>query len=176
MKFKCKICGQQIDNPYICPFCGSGSNHIILIDEESVNKEDYEEKVEEEFKEESDYQKVVEKLNDNIEVESENDESLKINTEQKNITEVDNVTTIKEKIAEKVDFLEEKPAEINYFLKIYGYLYLHDIELANKFKVYLDHYILEKSISAAENFNEEDFKNFTSGNEFLNKILKQFKL
>ena len=59
MKFKCKICGQQIDNPYICPYCGSGSDHIILIDEdeeEELKEEVTEEKLDETYEDESSYE------------------------------------------------------------------------------------------------------------------------
>ena len=39
--YKCKICGQIIDNNNICPFCGSDSSNIIEIEEtiEKKNKE-----------------------------------------------------------------------------------------------------------------------------------------
>lgn len=42
--YKCKICGQIIDNKNICPFCGSDSSNIIEIEEtieEKKNKEKY---------------------------------------------------------------------------------------------------------------------------------------
>ena len=41
--YKCKICGQIIDNNNICPFCGSDSSNIIEIEEtiEKKNKEKY---------------------------------------------------------------------------------------------------------------------------------------
>ena len=62
MKFKCKICGQQIDNPYICPYCGSGSDHIILIDEdeeEELKEEVTEEKLDETYEDESSYETII---------------------------------------------------------------------------------------------------------------------
>lgn len=185
MKFKCKICGQQIDNPYICPFCGSGSDHIILIDEEDedIKEEVTEEKVDETYEYEpscetnskEDEDKVLTNdnssntyINKTSEVSYEGLNDSKLEHKDDNKTQVEN--------EEKVLYCEKKPTELDYFLKIYGFLYLNNLELASKFKTYFDHYLLEKSLEAAKGFTEEDFKNFSSDDDFLNKIIGQFKL
>lgn len=184
MKFKCKICGQQIDNPYICPYCGSGSDHIILIDEdeeEELKEEVTEEKLDETYEDESSYETNSNEENEDQEIDD-NSSNISNNgveeTSNENLNdsklEEDNRTLLENE--QKVLDLKEKPAEFEYFLKIYGYLYLNNLELASKFKKYFDHYLLEKSLEAAKDFTEEDFKNFTSKNDFLNKIMEQFKL
>lgn len=186
MKFKCKICGQQIDNPYICPYCGSGSDHIILIDEdeeEELKEEVTEEKLDETYEDESSYEtnsneenedQEIDDNSSNISLINEAEETSNENINDSKLEEEDNKTLVEND--QKVLDLEEKPAEFEYFLKIYGYLYLNNLDLGSKFKKYFDHYLLEKSLEAAKDFTEEDFKNFTSDNDFLNKIMKQFKL
>lgn len=200
MKFKCKICGQQIDNPYICPFCGSGSDHIILIDEEDeeIIENNIEENSNEELNISNDNKKLNEsnKLDDGVheslnkDVESENNDQIDL---EANINQDDNILNkpnelqnieddslkkdlVQKDMTNKNENLEENTAEIDYFFKIYGYLYLHNIELAKQFKIYLDYYILEKSLLAAKEFTDDDFKCFTSNNDFLNTVVKQFKL
>ena len=185
MKFKCKICGQQIDNPYICPYCGSGSDHIILIDEDEekeLKEEVTEEKLDETYEDESSYETNSNEENEDQEIDDNSsnisnngvEETSNENLNDSKLEEEDNRTLLENE--QKVLDLKEKPAEFEYFLKIYGYLYLNNLELASKFKKYFDHYLLEKSLEAAKDFTEEDFKNFTSKNDFLNKIMEQFKL
>lgn len=190
MKYICNICGEEIDNPNLCPFCGSGSDHIILIND-GIDEEDtsYEEEVDQEV--ENDLNNFEDK---NSEYDDKIEDEQTLNLEEEALLDNEEILVEEEKMQdksifndfeseeetnnlneEKPLFFNQKPSKLNYFLQIYGYLYLHDLEKAKKFKVYLDKIILDEAIEKSLDFNKEDFLNLNVEDKFLNELLKQFK-
>lgn len=219
MKYKCTMCNQEIDNPLICPFCGSGSDFIELIEEEGteettnseINEEtfdihDYEEikenlsPLKEEFSNEeeshdieetSNYKETLSEVdsesneedfkNQSSEYEEENETSSQENSDiEEYVPEAnENLDSICEdcnkEVEEKAVIFEEKPSELDSFMKIMGYLYFYDYDKYLEFKKYFDQYLLTKSIELSKDFTKEDYKNFTTDNDFLKRILKGIK-
>jgi len=134
-----------------------------VTEEEPESFEESKEEQDESFGEE--FEEPVEEVNEELEETSEETDLFEDfpveETEEK----------LEEKVVEKEAENVKNPANLNYLLKIYGYLYRKDYDLAEKFKKYLDRYILDEAIELSANFelNVEE-----CDDDFVKDILKQF--
>lgn len=134
-----------------------------VTEEKPESFEESKEEQDESFGEE--FEKPVEEVNEELEEASEETDLFEDfpveETEEK----------LEEKVVEKEAENVKNTANLNYLLKIYGYLYRKDYDLAEKFKKYLDRYILDEAIELSVNFelNVEE-----CDDEFIKDILKQF--
>ena len=202
MKYRCKVCGEVISSPVLCPFCGSGSDEIEKIEEdllddtsESIIEEDVveetfsnEDTIKEETHHESsqdDFTKILNNESSNEEVNSyiyEDDDKKDSVIDDLEVLVEDNCESLDDKTAEnefikeneKTSQISENPAELEYFFKIFGNLYLNDIDKFNKFKPYFEYFVTDQLVKYGKNFdinsvNENDF------GEFFKTILNQIK-
>ena len=138
-----------------------------VTEEEPESFEESKEEQDESFGEE--FEEPVEEVSEEV------NEELEEASEETDLFEDFPVEETEEKLEEKS--VEKKaeniknPSNLNYLLKIYGYLYRKDYDLAEKFKKYLDRYILDEAIELSDNFelNVEE-----CDDEFIKDILKQF--
>lgn len=107
MNYKCKICGQIIDNDSMCPYCGSDNKYIEPLIED-INESNSDEELETNFLEKEN--KPSDLSNENVS--DFNDELKEENSELHDETQEEENNILEDKLIEK----DEKTKEDNYFV------------------------------------------------------------
>lgn len=188
MNYKCKICGQIIDNDLMCPYCGSDNKYIEPFIED-INESNLDEELENDFLEEENKQSDLsyENISDfNDELKEENSMlHYETKEEENNIledkliekdekTKEDNYFTNEVKNNEEVEInsskIDKNLANLKYLAEIFVNIYNNNIKSLVDFQYILSNYIVtnfDSDLSIEELISLID-------DEKLKKVLKQF--
>lgn len=188
MNYKCKICGQIIDNDSMCPYCGSDNKYIEPLIED-INESNLDEELENDFLEEENKQSDLSSENvsdfnnelkeENCELHNETKEEESNILEDKLIekdekTKEDNYFTNEAKNNEEVEInsskIDKNLANLKYLAEIFVNIYNNNIKSLVDFQYILSNYIVtnfDSDLSIEELISLID-------DEKLKKVLKQF--